>query len=272
MRHNTITLLSFKKNVTICSPLKVCLDIGHDHSARVGCRKCRSQSKHAIVLVDHPRFHRICMQCGEIDPALASMCRGDPILPQSLFFGFRRESCLAMRSLVPRPNPALPECPHCGLRVSRLWEPECGELLLLEPEFGELLSDSAHYPDYAEACARCMEGLSIAAKQRVTVSFRLCLPSLWETKISSRVMSFLFMSGGIYKVRHRRYLLQTLLIGHAYTYNDIYNCRQAMETQMKTPTYRGGSHGSRFRMYFSRCAVFSDCHNDLITYIVSFIC
>ena len=58
---------------------------GHDLSARVGCRKCRSQSKHAIVLVDHPRFHRICMRCGEIDPALASMCRGDPILPQSLF-------------------------------------------------------------------------------------------------------------------------------------------------------------------------------------------
>ena len=180
-----------------------------------------------------------------------------------------------MLSLVPSPWPTvsyvLSKCPHCGLRVSRLWEPECGELLLLEPESGELLSDSGHYPDHAEACARCMEGLSIAAKQRVTVSFRLCLPSLWETKISNRVVSFLLMPGGIYNIRHRRYLLEFLLIGHAYTHNDISNCCQVMETQMKTPTYLG-RYGSRFRMYFSRCAVFRDCHVDLITYVVSFIC
>ncbi len=40
------------------------------------------------------------------------MCRGDLILPQSLFFCFRRASCLALLFLVPLPNPALSECPN----------------------------------------------------------------------------------------------------------------------------------------------------------------
>ena len=166
---------------------------------------------------------------------------------------------------------ALSECPHCGLCVTRLWEPECGELLLHEPECGELLSDNEDYPDYAVACARCMEGVSIAAKQRVMVSFRLCQPSFWEMRISSRVMSFLLMSHGFYKIRHRRYLLQTLLVGHAYTCSDMHNYRQAIETQMQTPTYRREKHRPGFRIYLSRCALFRDSNVDLITCIVSFI-
>ena len=166
---------------------------------------------------------------------------------------------------------ALSECLHCGLCVSWLWEPECGELLLHEPECGELLPDNEDYPDYAVACARCMEGVSIAAKQRVMVSFRLCLPSFWEMRISSRVMSFPLASHGFDEIRHRRYLLQTFLMGHGYAYNDMYNCRQAIDAQMKTPTYRREKHRPGFRIYLSRCALFRDSNVDFIMYIISFI-
>ncbi len=110
-------------------------------------------------------------------------------------------------------------------------------------------------------------GASIAAKQRVAVSFRLCLPSPWDMRVLSGLMSFLLMPRGFYKVQNRRYMLQALLVDHPYTYNDVHNCRQAMQTQMSTPIYRYGRHRAGVRSYYSRCALFRDPNVDLLAYI-----
>ena len=96
----------------------------------------------------------------------------------------------------------------------------------------ELLSESE---DYAVACAQCMEEASTAAKQRTVLCFRLCLPSSLDMRILTAVMSFLCVPRGFYKVQNRRYLLQALLMGHVYTYNDVYSCHLTMQMQMDTP-------------------------------------
>ncbi len=90
-------------------------------------------------------------------------------------------------------------------------------------------------------------------------------------RILTDVVSFLCVPRGFYKVQNRRYLLQALLMGHVYTYNDVYSCRLTMQMQMDTPIYRYGNHRLHARKYYSRCSVFRESHVDLITYLVSFV-
>ena len=160
------------------------------------------------------------------------------------------------------------ECPHCGLYVCHLHVPACEEFLWHEPKCEDLLSES---DDYAVACAQCMEEASTAAKQNTVLRFRLCFPSSLDMRILTAVMSFLCVPRGFYKVQNRRYLLQALLMGHVYTYNDVYSCHLTMQMQMDTPIYRYGNHRLHARKCYSGCSVFRESHVDLITYLVSFV-